>query len=113
MNVLAIVLISVAMNHMGLIKAIEERINVELPILDCVKCSTFWLTLIYLIYITKGVISSVAISFICSYISVWLELGMGYMDKLYLKCYEKIVSTAGSDKAPADPSDGSSADALP
>lgn len=112
MNVAAIVFICTAMNHMGLIRAVEERIGFALPIIGCTKCSTYWATFIFLSVTTRVLISSMAVAFLCSYISTWLELGMGYVDKLYLKCYEKIVSTADTDKAAEDADNGVSADSL-
>ena len=113
MNVAAIVFICTAMNHMGLVRAVEERIGLDMPVIGCVKCSTFWATLIFLSVTTRVFITSMAVAFLCSYISIWLELGMGYIDKLYLKCYEKIVSTADTDKTAEDSDNGTSADSLP
>lgn len=112
MNVAAIVFICTAMNHMGLIRAFEERIGFDLPVIGCVKCSTFWATFVFLSVTTRVFITSMAAAFLCSYASIWLELGMGHIDKLYLKCYEKIVSTADTDKTAEDADNGTSADSL-
>ena len=101
-DAIAIVFICTAMNHMGLIDAIERRTRLDLPIIHCPKCASFWGVLMYCAMMHRGFISSVAIAFFCSYLSLWVELAMGYIDSIYLKCYEKIVSTADTDKASAD-----------
>ena len=108
----AIMFICVAMNHMGLIKTIEQEIEHSLPILNCVKCSAFWCTLVYLFYTSKTFILPVAVAFLLSYAAVWLELLMGFIDSIYLKLYEKIVSTAGTDTPTADTDPGDPADAV-
>lgn len=108
----AIMFICVAMNHMGLIAAIEQEFDHELPVLNCVKCSTFWCTLIYLIYSTKMMIIPIATAFLLSYFAVWLELLMGFIDSFYLRLYAKIVSTAGTDTTPSDTDNGDTADAV-
>lgn len=108
-NAVALMFSCVAMNHMGLISAIEQQIGHELPIINCTKCSVFWITLIYGIYSTKAFIIPVAMAFLYSYIALWLELLMGYIDSIYLKLYGKIVSTAGDDTSAADTDDGDTA----
>ena len=35
-----------------------------------------------------------AISFLSSYLAVWMELAEGYIDSLYMECYDKIYATA-------------------
>lgn len=77
-------------NHMGLISAIEEIIGSKLPIVNCVKCSTFWSVLILCLFIGFGVITSVAISFLSSYLAIWLELFFGFIDSCYEKTYNAI-----------------------
>lgn len=111
-EVIAIVFSCVAMNHMGLIAAIENEIGHELPILNCVKCSSWWLTIAYGIYSTKTVIIPVAVAFLCSYAAVWLELLMGFIDSFYLRLYAKIVSTTGTDTASSDTDNGDTTDAV-
>lgn len=111
-NVIALVFACVAMNHMGLITAIEELTQLELPIMRCVKCSVFWVTLVYGIYSSKAIIIPVAMAFLYSYSALWLELLMGYVDFLYLKCYEKIVSSTDADKVAADGDESDTSDTL-
>jgi hypothetical protein len=89
-DIASIVFVCVTMNHLGLITAIEKHIGYEFPILDCVKCSSFWLTLIYVGMMSGQPITTLAVSFLASYIAIWLELLEGYIDTLYLKIYGKI-----------------------
>lgn len=111
-NAVAIMFICVATNHMGLIAAMENEFNHELPILNCVKCSTFWCTLVYLIYSTKMFILPIAAALLLSYFAVWLELLMGFIDSFYLRLYAKIVSTTGTDTASSDTDPGDTTDAV-
>ena len=111
-DIAGIVCVCVTMNHLGLVKAIEDTWDRELPSINCVKCSTFWSVLIYTSFTAHDVIASLAVSFLCSYIAIWLELFEGFIDTLYLKLYGKIYKT--SDNAPAtNPDKGNSASTLP
>lgn len=42
-------------------------------------------------------IASVAVSFICAYTAVWVELLCGYIDTLYNRCYEDIYTKKTGD----------------
>ena len=92
-DIASIVFVCVTANHLGLIKAIEEELERELPILNCCKCFTFWVTLPYTLIVTRSPFTSLAISFLCSYLAIWLELLEGYVDVLYNKLYGKIYPT--------------------
>lgn len=107
-DIASIVFVCVTMNHLGLVKAIEDVIGRNLPIVDCPKCCTCWCVLTYSILATHDILASLAVSFLCSYIALWLELFEGYIDTIYLKVYEKIYPTA-DDTASADANDGYSA----
>ncbi len=106
-GIASIVFVCVTMNHLGLIKAIEENTGYEFPILDCPKCSSFWITLLYSVLETKQIITPLAVSFLASYTALWLELLEGYIDTLYLKLYGKIYETS-DDTATSDTDDGNS-----
>lgn len=101
-DIASIVFVCVTMNHLGLIGKLEEIMG-ELPILNCPKCSTFWLTMLYMLIASRQVITSLAVSFLASYTAIWLELLEGYVDTLYLKMYGKIYKT--SDDTPASDAD--------
>jgi hypothetical protein len=53
-----------------------------------------------------------AISFLTSYIAIWLELLEGFIDTLYLKLYEQIYPNPTDDTTSADPDEGHSAGAV-
>ena len=95
-DIASIVFACVTMNHLGLVKAMEEVVEQELPIINCQKCSSFWLVLVYTMFTSHDIIMSLAISFLCSYLAIWLELFEGYIDTLYNKLYDEIYSATDS-----------------
>ena len=101
-DIASIVFVCVTMNHLGLVKAVEEKVGYNLMILNCVKCSTFWFTLIYTTTLSHQFIAPLAISFLASYIALWLELLEGYIDTLYNNLYDKIYNTT-ADAPASDP----------
>lgn len=102
-----ILLSCTAANHLGLIGAIEQKAGIELPVVNCAKCLSFWCTLFYMCVSGKGIVVSFAVSFLNSYLATWLELGMGYIDYLYIKCYDKIYNTT-DDTSASDAYNGNS-----
>lgn len=90
-DIACIVFVCTAVNHLGLIKAIEGIIKREIPIVNCPKCASFWATLTYLLLGTKGNLMEIplwlAISLLCSYLAIWLELIMYSIDTLYNRIY--------------------------
>ena len=94
MDIAAIVFVCTAVNHLGLIAAIECIINHSLPVLNCPKCLTFWSVLVYGIAEANSPFSTLhsslrllAISFLCSYLALWLNLLMYAIDTLYNRIY--------------------------
>jgi len=94
MDIAAVVFFSTAVNHLGLIQAMEGVIHHKLPILNCPKCLSFWGTLACGLSgdgITAALPSALprllATSILCSYIAIWLELIMYAIDTLYNKIY--------------------------
>jgi hypothetical protein len=47
-----------------------------------------------------------AISFLASYSAIWLELFEGFIDTLYMKCYEKIYPDDEADTTASDSDNG-------
>ena len=92
-DIAAIVFVCVTMNHLGLVKAIEDTIDRELRIVNCPKCLSYWGVLAYTVITSCEPIPSLAISFLASYIAIWLELFEGFIDTLYQKLYDKIYPT--------------------
>ena len=88
--VVCIVFSCVAANHLGLIDKIEEIIGCKLPIINCVKCFTFWSVLLYLVVERWNVIEALALSFTMAYVAIWVELFMGFIDTIYNTLYGKI-----------------------
>ena len=105
-DIAGIVFIAVTMNHLGLVKAIEDTIDRELRIVNCPKCLTFWSALAYSVITSRNAIASLAISFLASYTALWLELLEGYIDTLYIKVYEKIYPNTDTDTTASDPGNG-------
>lgn len=104
-DIASIVFVSVTMNHLGLIEAIEEKIDKEIPIVECPKCCSFWCSLVYMLIVTHEPIKSLAVSFLSSYSALWLELIEVFVDSLYLRLYGKIT-TEHSDYTAASCADG-------
>lgn len=92
----------VAANHLGLIAAIEEKIEHSLPIMNCPKCFTFWALTGYGVFAHEIIFVTIATSFLFAYLASWLELGMGFIDSLYMKLYEKISPDTTDDASAAD-----------
>ena len=89
----------VAANHMGLISAAESMLGRKIPVLNCPKCCTFWSVLWLSVLSGRNMVSALALSFLCAYIAIWLELFMGYIDTLYNRLYEKIYSATDTDNS--------------
>ena len=90
-DIASIIFVCVTMNHLGLIGKLEE-IWGKFPIIDCPKCSSFWCVLIYGLWSVgfSDIPLVLAVSFLSSYLAIWLELFEGYIDILYLRLYESI-----------------------
>ena len=111
-DIASIVFVCVTMNHLGLISAIERATQRKLWIVDCPKCCSCWCVLLYLLYHfvdINNMVTVLAISFICSYLAIWLELFEGYIDTLYIKLYEKIYPDTDNNTTASDTDDGDSA----
>lgn len=109
-DIACIVFVCVTMNHLGLIGEIEHIYGHRLKVVNCPKCATFWATLLYCLWGISSfygdIILVLAISFLASYIAIWLELLEGIIDTLYNKVYEKIFATDGDVTDPASPEQG-------
>ena len=101
-DIAMLVLSAVLINHLGLIEAVEKVIRHKLPVLNCCKCLSFWAVLVYCLATCDNAIASVAISFICAYLAVWLELACGVIDKIYNRVYESIYPTQADEPTRAE-----------
>lgn len=86
----AIVFISTAVNHLGLIQAIENIVGRRLRIIDCPKCLTCWCVMAYQLVTNCNPLTSFAIALLCSYLALWLNLILYAIDTLYNSIYGKI-----------------------
>ena len=102
-DIACIVFACVTAVHLGLISAVIGvffKKRRTLPIISCPRCLTFWATLAYGIatmscgFPLAAIPRLLAISFLCAYIAIWLELMEGFIDKLYDYIYEQIYPTA-------------------
>ena len=97
-DIACIVFVCTAVNHLGLIATIERIIKHSLPVINCPKCLTFWSILAYGIVCCCTTATPtitlaarlLAISLLCSYLAIWLELLMYAIDTLYNRIYVKI-----------------------
>ena len=92
-DIAAIVFSCTTINHLGLIDAIESVIKRKLWIINCPRCFTFWSVFFYQVITDCNLLTSLAISLLCAYIAIWIELIEGIIDKLYQYVYEQIYST--------------------
>jgi len=106
LDIAGIVFACTAANHLGLIQAVASVIRRPLPIVSCVKCLSFWSVLIYGLVCCDDVAAAMrdfplvlAISLLCAWSAIWLDLFMGIIDYLYLKVYEQIYPTADTPDA--------------
>jgi len=116
LDIAGIVFVCTAANHIGPIPDIEAFLRRKLPIVGCIKCLTFWSVLVYSLACCGAVVAAIeaaprllAISFLCAWASIWLDLFMGIIDHLYLKVYDSFYPTAN----PADTDAISASDPVP
>lgn len=117
LNALMITFSATAINHLGLMAAVEEVFDRRLPVINCPKCLSFWATLTYGCSVCCDSIAALpsalphlfALSLLCAWLAVWLDLAMGIIDKLYIKVYDTFYPTANS----TDPDAPSPSDSLP
>jgi hypothetical protein len=100
-DIAAIVFVCTAVNHLGLIKAIQTVTKCNrLPIVSCPKCLTFWSVLAYELWCVGflDLPMVLAISFLCSYLAIWLELIMYAIDTLYNRIYGILENNNEEDR---------------
>jgi len=102
-DIAGIVFVCTAANHIGPIPDIEAFLRRKLPVVGCIKCLTFWSVLVYEVatansslFTLHSSLQMLAISFLCAWASIWLDLFMGIIDHLYLMIYEQIYPAANT-----------------
>lgn len=102
-DIAAAVTFSTAVNHLGLIAAVERVVHCKLPVVNCPKCLTFWGTLALGLSgdgtaaNPSALIRLLAISILSSYLAIWLELIMYAIDTLYNKIYGILEETGNEE----------------
>jgi len=103
-DIAAAVIFSTAVNHLGLIRAIERIVHCRLPVVNCPKCLAFWSTFAYGVSgdgvtaaLPSGLPRLLAISILCSYLAIWLELIMYAIDTLYNRIYGILEETGNEE----------------
>lgn len=99
-DIACIVAAATMANHLGLVEAVEGFIGRRLHVVSCSKCLTFWSVLTYcslaccdsVAALPRSLPYLLAVSFTASYLAIWLELLMAYIDTIYNKVYEKIIN---------------------
>ena len=88
-----VVLCCVLFVHMGLGDAVCKTIRRNLFLFHCVKCLTFWTTLVYTLVFTDYVlVECLAIAFVMSYVALWVDLLFAKISVWYEKWYESVVA---------------------
>ena len=103
LDIVGIVFACTAANHIGPIPDIEAFLRRKLPVVGCIKCLTFWSVLVYGLACCGTVAAAIeaaprllAISFLCAWSAIWLDLLMGIIDHLYIKVYDSIYPTTNT-----------------
>ena len=88
---------------MGLAGAIQEVLHVDLYIVSCPKCLTWWTCIIWTVLHEYGLVESVAASFIASYCATWLALVYDGLAVIYNSIYERITKTTDTSEIAENP----------
>ena len=90
--------------QMGLADAVCDTLRIKARVITCPKCATFWTCLIWTICRGNGVLWSVAVSFVSSYLALWLALLYDALAALYNDLYATInKQTPASEVTTTDP----------
>lgn len=109
-DIACIIVAATTANHLELIEAVEDFIGRRLPVVNCSKCLTFWLTLVYcclvccdnIAALLHSLPSLLAVSFLASYLAIWTELLMACTDTIYNRIYEKIINLKTDTEGPGE-----------
>jgi len=98
--------------NMGLSEAIQKTLYVRSKILSCPKCCTFWTCLTTLLLCRFDPLESVAASFICSYVALWMTLVYDALTVLYNNIYELFTETGADKDSPEAKTETGDSDAV-
>ena len=74
-------------HHLGLVEAIAAVVK---KVSGCVKCSTMWVTLIVLLFLSCNVLEAIVLSILMAYLSYYWELALLTIDKFYQWLWGKV-----------------------
>ena len=103
-----IIIVCTLASQMGLIGAIENILRVQFRILSCPKCLAFWLSLVWHLFHHRAIMNALAVSFLSSYVTLWICLLYDWTATAYNKIYKKIEK-----KTTASAKDKPRSDAMP
>lgn len=94
-GVAAVVISCCLFIHLGLGQTISRLLHVQLVLLHCVKCLTFWCVLGYsLLRLTLPAESCICIAFVSSYTALWVDLLLAKLSVLYEEFYKSVAAEA-------------------
>jgi flagellar biosynthesis protein FliQ len=101
-DVVAVTVAAVLVNHLGLIEAVERAVRHKLSVLNCPKCLACWSVLAVLVFQSGETALRcapviVATSLLAAFAAKWVELLFGYFDTVYDKIYDKIYQQGETD----------------
>lgn len=90
-----IVMIAVLFNHLGLADKIVLSLHLKKRnyIINCSKCLSFWSSLLYTTIVGCRLLDALFASFAAAYLSLWVELALGCLTRLYYYVYEKTETS--------------------
>lgn len=75
-------------SHLGLTAAVGKTAG---KIFGCTKCTTFWVSTVYMYATNHSVPVSLACAIAASYLSVWCEMGFVFLNQKYNELWERIM----------------------
>lgn len=86
----AIMFIITLINHIGVIKKVEDYIHNPLP---CYQELVFWSVLVFSLFTIRKLINSIVLALLLGYLSLWLDLLLHIIDYYYKKFSRKMIRT--------------------
>lgn len=84
---LAVMIAAVIAHHLGFV---EEAYRVAGKIAGCIRCTTFWITLLALIEYSCDPIPAAVLSFFAAYLSHWVDLLLGRLAEIYDRIWQRL-----------------------
>lgn len=94
MIVIVVVIVAVVCalaSHLGLTQAVGKTID---KVFGCTKCFTFWISALYF-YISYSVPVALACAIAASYLSIWVEVYLVFLNRKYNELWKRLVQKKG------------------